>query len=151
MLTKQLSGFLLTIIAAGVSLSACAALPREPDYSATPELSSVSDVVVVLTSDGGVNTLAFKERPGFGFEAVVSGTLVRDANQCLALRSSDGVLEYPLWPAGTKFDDESIEIPSLGTILEGDEFTGSGGHFSADDLELGALPCAGGEIVIISE
>lgn len=94
-------------------------------------------------------------RPGEGGDtAKIIGTVARDADGCVALRSEQGSLLYALWPAGYTADvhDGTMRIRDEdGDVVaaEGDLVTAGGGYDHPDRPRPACIPVRSGQVASI--
>ncbi len=84
---------------------------------------------------GGSILLAAPSDPGDVMDAQILGTLTRTDEGCLALASEWGDVYVLQFPFGSELSDdgESVVVPGLGTLREGDRIDGGGGYIDVPD------------------
>jgi hypothetical protein len=95
-------------------------------------------------------------RPNGGTDAQISGILIRDDAGCFALEGEFGTYVV-VFPAGTTLaeDEQSIDLPTVGTVELGDMIDWGGGYYGAAHLtQITGLQvseeCASGELALMN-
>ena len=103
---------------------------RPPSESAAiPSVSPAltDDRGVVESAQGVIALTADPESGSFDGQAKVTGVVTLLDDGCLGLEIADGSRILVVWPAGTEFSGEQLEVPGTGQLSVGSSIDGAGG------------------------